>query len=43
MSSLTTSHQPIRTTLRSTAVLALALVLTSGVLALASSVVGTWS
>lgn len=43
MSSLTTSQEPIRSTLRTTAVLALALGLTSGVLVLASTVVGTWN
>jgi hypothetical protein len=43
MSSLDLSHAPVRSTLRSTAVLALALAMTGGVLVLASSVVGTWS
>ena len=43
MSSLTTSGQPIRSTLRTTGVLGLALGLTSGVLVLVANVVDTWA
>jgi tetrahydromethanopterin S-methyltransferase subunit F len=43
MSSLTTSGQPIRSTLRTTGVIGLALGLTSGVLVLVANVVDTWA
>lgn len=43
MSSLTTSGQPVRSTLRSTAVLGLALGLTTGVLVAVANLVDTWA